>query len=188
MTASLEDWFRRRWQDALFLLASRLARYPVLNPLKQNIASEAIERAGVIAEYLDSKGYFDDLPNENDRVRWLNAIAFREALRLTALIEWVEAAMQEIVPEDRMILRWCYIDQFNEHDIARLLKLATNDHRLFDDETACQRVDDAYQNLCRILLRRFPIKDLVENGPYTDLSRAFPRPPNISCRCACEKA
>jgi hypothetical protein len=108
-------------------------------------------------------------------------VTYRETLRLLLQLEPIESALRDLSNDTRMILCWSYVDQLTAADIARLLHLRTENRLFFDEAEAYRRMIDAYEQLCRVIARRFPTAGAVLNGRYANSSMVFPIPPTV-CR------
>jgi hypothetical protein len=93
--------------------------------------------------------------------RWACQVAFVEALRLLPEWEGVLPWFNCLDLEDRRLLLWAYIDQFDAQQFARLLNMPA--------EMARTAVWSAYRALCKLL------RDNHRGSPSDDMT--FPRPP-----------
>lgn len=162
----------RRW------LEGRLFIYPVLTKLRD--AAVAAGLVGTRAKSAALPRRTDYFLGPHEYHRWLRVTGYRETLRVLLLLKPIEAIVAKVTSdESRRLLRWSYIDQLTENDIARMLCLATNDHHLVDDFEARRRIILAYESFCCEIEKLFPTPNRVSTGRYVEYESVFPAPPNV---------
>jgi hypothetical protein len=176
-TCCHDDWFTEYEDDAVFIVKNRFF-HPALRLFREKVSRAGVARTREIASYLGQfENYFPDkLPFR----RWLNAVSYREALRVLLQLEPIEMALGDLPQDARALVRWSYIDQLTEQEVARLLDLRTDNRLLFDRAEARRLMINAYKQLCAVILRRFRSADSDVSERFKDCSRTFPVPPTIS--------
>jgi hypothetical protein len=176
--AAFRSWFDPYAPEAVRAVAGRLTRYPVLKVFADRTASLGVARAREVADYLGQyPGYF---AHQYEFQRWLRVVSYREVLRLVLQPEPVELVLEGLSSDSRRLLRWRYIDQLTDDEVARMLDLRTNNRLLFDAPAGRKCSLDAYLQLCRALEVRSPAT--AGGGPRPlDSSAVFPLFP-ATCR------
>jgi hypothetical protein len=172
-----QDWLNESESVAYSFVENRL-RQPVLKEARQKLVEAAVSRSGQIAaSRMHSTPYF---AHRYEFMRWRNLIAYREALRLVLEVRAVQAAVSAIKPERSAVLRWAYIDQLSEEDLARMLRLSLLQRINFDRSAAQQRIIDVYQELCRLILPHHRSQETDDAGRFVKTCWIFPSPPTLS--------
>jgi hypothetical protein len=174
---AFEAWSTACEPEAVRTVYGRLVQYPVLKVFADRTSRSGVARTREIGQYLrSSAGYFAHRP---EFCRWFRIVSYREALRLVLSLEPVEMILEHLEGEARRLLRYRYIDQLTDDEVARMLELRTNNWQLFDAEAARRRSLDAYLQLCAALEKRFSQTDTPRSGPNRDPSLMFPLFPGV---------
>jgi len=175
---ALESWWEHCEPEAVKTVWGRLKQYGSMDLFRERTVRTAVARARQIATYLAE--HDDYFANSRQFCRWLCEVAYRESLRLLLPLEPIENALQKVSPEVRRLLKWCYVDQLTEQEVARMLDLPTDKPGYYDSAEAQRRMIDAYNQLSAEIVRRFRPPNFVERGPYRNYSNVFPSPPTLT--------
>jgi hypothetical protein len=176
---ALRSWFDSHAPEAVRVVVGRLARYPVLRVFADRTASQGVARAREVAVYLGQyAGYF---AHQYEFQRWLRTVSYREALRLVLQPEPVELILEGLGSDSRRVLRWRYIDQLTDDEVARMLDLRTSNRLLFDAAAGRKCSLDAYLQLCRALELRSP-GTAAGGRRHLDTGSVFPLFPGVGVK------
>lgn len=175
--SSFPDWFHECEPEAVRIVYGRLIQYPVLSVFADRVSRSAVGRTREIGQYL--RQYAAYFGHRYEFSRWLRVVSYREALRLILPLESVETALAQLDAEERKILRYRYIDQLSDDEVARMLDLRTSNRLLYDAAVARKCSLDAYLQLCRVLEKRYTPPATPKAGRHRDVSTLFPLFPGV---------
>jgi hypothetical protein len=179
-----DDWWKEWSGDALLRVKNRLSKFAVLRAHTSLYATQSVAAASVtiqvhftLAE--TSALHAEYLRDEKDAGRVLFRLSLLEALRLCLAAEPVEDARRKLVATHQSILRWRYVDQLFDEDVAAMLGL--RDARGLHDATAGRQSSiDAYVALVDAIVRRSPSAYMPSESPLFDPTTVFPLFPSIT--------
>ena len=188
MCDDLAPWVADCRREAHRYVRDRLLRYPIFQfplstPYADSLALKGVSRTCEIVKYHGADSVA--LQHSVHRLRWFRVVSHREALRLVFEPEPCEMALQKLDAGTIRLLRWLYVDQLTNEELARVLKLQVGRSIAFDACAAQQRGLLAYQAFCAALEQRFRSQNQPLSGPHRDVSAAFPLFPAGTVQYTC---
>jgi hypothetical protein len=174
-------WLDEYQSEACRLVKPQLARYPALKGAADWPAGQGVTRAGEIALFLCRQfgitvgdRHYPYFAHQYTFYRWLLVAGYREALRFVLDAERVQPYLHRLPDEQRVLLRYRYIDQFGDEGVARVMHWRTERRPFLDLPRARMASLAAYQALCDLLAKHYQPQAGTPGGRYTDYASLFP--------------
>lgn len=156
--ATADDWVRRALPVAFTAVRNELSHYSIVGPILSSLVNDGIREA--VRRAMQARAYPRYFTDHRELRRWLCRVGYREAVRVLMLSPTVDAALRRLPAEDQRLLRWYYVDQFNDHLLHLMLGTKTR-------QEARGQLQEAFGRFCLHVNRLLEERGLArQDSPF----------------------